>query len=68
MQKRQRDFVKAPAQQMPLPLLRDLPQKVIVCGVPILRHLRDAVEVEGVAVLVLVYFPIFGQRSLWRNK
>lgn len=60
--------ILAPAQQMPLPFFRDFPQKVVVCGVAILRHLRHAVEVERVAVLVLVDFPIFGQRRLRRNK
>ncbi len=49
----------APAKQMALPFFRNLPQKVIVSRMPVLRHLRNAVEVKGVPLFVLIYFPIF---------
>jgi hypothetical protein len=58
----------APAEQMALSFFSDLPQKVVVRRMAVLRHLCHTVEIKGAPFLVLIYFPIFGQRSLQQNK
>jgi hypothetical protein len=55
---------KVPAEQVPLPFFSNLPQKIVICGMAILRRLRYTVEIKRIAVFVLIYFPIFGQRCL----
>jgi hypothetical protein len=53
---------------MALPFFCNLSQEIIVSRMPVLRHLRDAVEVKRAPFFILVYFPIFGQGGLQHNE